>query len=101
LQGGVTYISSSGIVARVLAELQRLGNPERPTVLSILVLEVLAMAVYLLLVAVLLIGQGLVAGTISVAVALVMVAVVLVVALRSGKAISRVLVHQSDEAVLL
>jgi CPA2 family monovalent cation:H+ antiporter-2 len=38
LRGGVTYISSSGIVARVLGELRRLDNPETPTVLSILVL---------------------------------------------------------------
>jgi CPA2 family monovalent cation:H+ antiporter-2 len=97
----VTYISSSGIAARVTEELRRLGNPETPTVLSILVLEDLAMAVYLPLVAVLLIGQGLAAGLISVAVALAAVAVVLLVALRYGKAISRVLAHQSDEAVLL
>jgi CPA2 family monovalent cation:H+ antiporter-2 len=101
LLGGVTYISSSGIVARVLAELRRLGDPETPTVLSILVLEDLAMAVYLPLVAVLLIGQGLVAGAVSVAVALATVAVVLAAALRYGRAISRVLAHQSDEAVLL
>ena len=101
LLGGVTYISSSGIVARVLDELRRMDNPETPTVLSILVLEDLAMAVYLPLTAVLLIGQGFVAGAISVAVALATVAVVLLAALRYGKAISRVLAHQSDEAVLL
>jgi len=101
LLGGVTYISSSGIVARVLTELRRLGNPETPTVLSILVLEDLAMAVYLPLMAVLLIGQGLLVGMMSVAVALVTVAIVLAVALRYGKAISGVLSHPSDEAVLL
>jgi CPA2 family monovalent cation:H+ antiporter-2 len=101
LLGGVTYISSSGIVARVLGELGRMNNPETPTVLSILVLEDLAMAVYLPLVAVLLIGRGFVAGAISVAVALATVAVVLVAAIRFGGAISRVLSHKSDEAVLL
>lgn len=101
LLGGVTYISSSGIAARVLGELRRLGDPETATVLSILVLEDLAMAVYLPLEAVLLIGQGLVAGAISVAVALATVAVVLAAALRYGKAVSRALAHQSDEAVLL
>ena len=58
LLGGVTYISSSGIVARVLAELKAHDCPETPTVLSILVLEDLAMAVFLPLVAVLLVGQG-------------------------------------------
>jgi CPA2 family monovalent cation:H+ antiporter-2 len=98
LLGGVTYISSSGIITRVLGELRRLANPETPTVLSILVLEDLAMAVYLPVVAVLLIGQGFFAGVISVAVALATVAVVLVVALRCGNRISRVVAHESDEA---
>jgi monovalent cation:H+ antiporter-2, CPA2 family len=101
LLGGVTYISSSGIAARVLEELRRLDNPETPTILSILVLEDLAMAVYLPLVAVLLIGQGFIAGAISVTVALATVSVVLLAALRYGNAISRVLAHDSDEAVLL
>jgi monovalent cation:H+ antiporter-2, CPA2 family len=101
LLGGVTYISSSGIIARVLDELRRMDNPETPTILSILVLEDLAMAVYLPLVAVLLIGQGFVAGLISVGIALVTVALVLLAALRYGNAISRVLSHKSDEAVLL
>jgi hypothetical protein len=54
LLGGVTYVSSSGVIAKFLAELRRLNNPETPAVLSILVLEDLAMAVYLPLVAVLL-----------------------------------------------
>ena len=101
LLGGVTYISSSGIVARVLAELDRLNNPETPTILSILVLEDLAMAVYLPLVAVLLIGQGIVAGVISVLVALITVGIVLFVALRYGKAMSRIVAHGSDEVILL
>src|SRR5262245_38399765 len=39
LLGGVTYISSSGIVAKVLEELGRLSKPETPLILSILVLE--------------------------------------------------------------
>ncbi len=101
LLGGVTYISSSGIVARVLAELNRLGSPETPTVLSVLVLEDLAMAVFLPLVAVLLVGQGVVAGAVSVLIALATVAVVLLVALRYGAAISRVVAHGSDEVLLL
>src|SRR5580658_8189113 len=100
LLGGVTYISSSGIIARVLEELKRLSNPETPTILSILVLEDLAMAVFLPVVAVLLIGQGLVAGVASVSIALITVAIVLFVALRHGVAISRVVSHQSDEVVL-
>jgi CPA2 family monovalent cation:H+ antiporter-2 len=99
--GGVTYVSSSGIIARVLAELGRLNNPETPTVLSVLVLEDLAMAVYLPLVSVLLIGQGPRAAAASEAVALVTVAIVLFVALRYGRAMSRLVSHQSDEVILL
>jgi CPA2 family monovalent cation:H+ antiporter-2 len=101
LLGGVTYISSSGIAARLLEELRHVGNPETPTILSILVLEDLAMAVYLPSEAVLLIGQGFVAAAISVAVALATVVVVLVAAVWYGRGISRVLAHESDEAVLL
>jgi CPA2 family monovalent cation:H+ antiporter-2 len=101
LLGGVTYISSSVIIARVLAELHRMNNPETPTVLSILVLEDLAMAVFLPLVAVLLIGQGIVAGIVSIVVTLVTVGVVLFVALRYGKAMSRIVAHGSDEVILL
>ncbi len=36
---GVTWISSSGVIAKVLGDLGRLGNRETPVVLSILVLE--------------------------------------------------------------
>ena len=101
LLGGVTYISSSGIVARVLEELGRLGNPETPAVLSVLVLEDLEMAVFLPLVAVLLVGQGVAAGLLSVLVALAAVAAVLLLALRYGEAMSRLVSHSSDEVLLL
>lgn len=99
--GGVTYISSSGVIAKVLADLNRLGNRETPTVLSILVIEDLVMAVYLPLVAVLLTGAGLAAGLGSLAVAVGAVAAVLVAALRWGEPISRVIASRSDEVLLL
>jgi monovalent cation:H+ antiporter-2, CPA2 family len=101
LLGGVTYISSSGVIAKVLAELKWQNNPETPTILSVLVLEDLAMAIYLPLAAVLLIGQGVVAGLISILVVLATVGVVLFVAMRYGKAMSRMVSHQSDEVTLL
>lgn len=101
LLGGVTYISSSGIVARVLAELGRMDNPETPSILSILVMEDLAMAVFLPLVAVLLIGQGVGAAIISISLALLTVGVVLYVALRHGETMSRLVAHGSDEVILL
>src|SRR5215467_12257315 len=59
LLGGVTWVSSSGVIARILAELHWMKNPETPTVLSVVVLEDLAMAIYLPLVAVLLAGGSL------------------------------------------
>jgi CPA2 family monovalent cation:H+ antiporter-2 len=101
LLGGVTYISSSGVIAKVLAELKWQNNPETPTILSVLVLEDLAMAIYLPLAAVLLIGQGVAAGLISILVVLATVGVVLFVAVRYGKAMSRMVSHQSDEVTLL
>ncbi len=100
LLGGVTWVSSSGVIARVLSELGRMNNPETATVLTVLVLEDLAMALYLPLVAVLLIGQGFLPGLVSVSVALMTVGVVLYVALRYGPDLSRAVGHQSDEVVL-
>jgi CPA2 family monovalent cation:H+ antiporter-2 len=73
LLGGITYISSSGVIAKILAELERLNNRETPTIVSILVFEDFAMAVYLPLVAVLLIGQGISQAILSVLVALLAV----------------------------
>jgi CPA2 family monovalent cation:H+ antiporter-2 len=49
---GVTWVSSSGIVARLLGGLHRMRNPETPAVLGVLVLEDFTMAIYLPLLAV-------------------------------------------------
>jgi len=100
LLGGVTYISSSGVIAKLLAELGQMDNPETPVILSVLVLEDLAMAVYLPLVAVLLIGQGLVAAAISILIALATVGIVLFVAVRYGTVLSGLVAHRSDEVTL-
>ena len=56
LLGGITWVSSSGIISKVLNDLGRLGNRETPTVLNLLVIEDLAMAVYLPVAAALVIG---------------------------------------------
>lgn len=101
LLGGVTYVSSSGVIAQVLADLRRLENPETPAVLSMLVMEDLAMAVYLPLVAVLLAGGGSARIALSVSLAIGMVFLVLLVAVRYGQALSRFAAHESDEIVLL
>ena len=101
LMGGVTYISSSGIVARLIEELKWQANPETPTLLSILVLEDLAMAVYLPMVGVLLVGRSPVEGVLSVVVAVATVALILFAAIRYGMGISRWLSTGSDEVLLL
>ena len=101
LLGGVTWISSSGIIAKLLADLDRLGNRETPAILSILVLEDLAMAVYLPLVAALLVGGTVLATAGSLLVAVLAAAAALLIALAFGGRISRALDHRSDEAVLL
>ena len=73
LLGGVTYISSSGVIAKLLVELRRMGCPETPVVLTVLVVEDLAMAVYLPLVAALLPGGSMARMALSVSVAIITV----------------------------
>jgi CPA2 family monovalent cation:H+ antiporter-2 len=101
LLGGVTYISSSGIIAKVLSDLSRTGCPETSTVLSILVIEDLVMAVYLPLAAVLIVGGGLERIVISVTVAVAAVLVALFAAIRFGNWFSSTIAHRSDEIILL
>ncbi|HWC32269.1 MAG TPA: cation:proton antiporter [Actinomycetota bacterium] len=101
LLAGITYISSSGVVAKVIADLGWIGNREVPVVLSLLVIEDLAMAVFLPVVAVLLVGVGAAQAAVIVGVALVTVRVFLFVAVRFGDSLSRVIFSRSDEALLL
>lgn len=99
--GGVTYISSSGIAARVLDDLGWTGNRETPLVLAVLVMEDLVMAGFLPLTTVLLVGGGAGRVAVSVSIAVLVVAGVLLVAARFGPAISRAVFSRSDEALLL
>jgi CPA2 family monovalent cation:H+ antiporter-2 len=101
LLAGVTYISSSGIVAKLLSDLGWVGNRETPAVLSILVLEDLVMAAYLPVVAVLLLGVGLASAVLTVAAAIGVAAAFLVISVRFGPALSRMIFSHSDEALLL
>jgi CPA2 family monovalent cation:H+ antiporter-2 len=97
---GVTWISSSGIVSRTLADLGRLGFRETPAVLSILVLEDIAMAVYLPLLGVLLAGAGLLSGVAGAAAAVGAVLLFLLLARRAEPTLGRLLTHDNDEQVL-
>jgi CPA2 family monovalent cation:H+ antiporter-2 len=101
LLGGVTYISSSSITAKVLDDLDRLGNLETPAILSILVIEDMAMALYLPLVVALLAGSSLLLGVGTTLAAVAALVAALYVSLRFGHLISRRLSHPSDEVVLL
>nr|WP_246300909.1 cation:proton antiporter [Actinopolyspora biskrensis] len=98
---GVTYISSSGIIAKVLGDLGRLGNRETPVVLSILVFEDLAMAVYLPILTALLAGVGLVGGLGTVGVSILAISLVLVLALRYGRYVSALVDSPDPEVFLL
>ncbi|MFB6820081.1 cation:proton antiporter [Streptomyces virginiae] len=98
---GVTWISSSGVIAKVLGDLGRLGNRETPVVLGILVIEDLAMAVYLPILTALLAGVSLAGGTVTLLISLGTVGAVLYVALRHGRLISRAVSSDNAEMLLL
>ncbi|MEX2627885.1 MAG: cation:proton antiporter [Ilumatobacteraceae bacterium] len=101
LLGGVTWVSSSGIISKVLSDLGRVGNRETPTILNTLVIEDLAMAVYLPVVAALVVG-GTVTGTVTtVTVAVCATATALVLALRYGGRFSQLLAGSTDETLIL
>ncbi|WP_031470043.1 cation:proton antiporter [Sciscionella sediminilitoris] len=99
--GGVTVVSSSGIIAKVLSDLGRLGNRETPTILAVLVFEDLTMAVYLPILTAVLAGATLLGGLTTVGIALVSVTVVLVVALRYGRFVSAIVDSPDPEVFLL
>lgn len=99
--GGVTYISSSGIIARTLDDLGWMANRETSLVLAILVIEDLVMAAFLPLATVLLVGGAAATVGFSVALAVAVVVSALAVGARFGPAISRAVFSRSDEALLL
>ena len=101
LLAGVTYISSSGIVARLLDDFDRLANRETPTILSLLVMEDIVMALYLPIMAVLLVGASVAQGAIAAAVAIAVVTAALFVSFRYSKHVSRLVQSHSRELLLL
>jgi len=98
---GVTWISSSGIIARLLGDLGRLANRETPAVLSVLVLEDLAMALFLPLLVVALAGGGPVTAVAGIGLAVGAVALALLAARRQGHRLGRLLTSADDEQLLL
>ncbi len=100
LLGGVTYISSSGMIARILDEQRWMNNEETPIVICILVLEDLIMAIYLPLTIILLAGQNPATATVSILIALVGVGVLLFAATHYGKVVGHLIAHESDEVIM-
>jgi CPA2 family monovalent cation:H+ antiporter-2 len=100
LLAGITYISSSGVIARTMDDLGWMGNRETPIVLAILVVEDLVMAGFLPFVTVLLVGGGVARVVIAVLIAVVVVGAVLAAGARFGPALSRLVFSHSDEAML-
>jgi K+:H+ antiporter subunit KhtU len=98
---GITYISSSGVIARLLSDLRRLGNRETPAVLSVLVLEDFAMAAYLPLLAVLAAGGGWWEALLWTTVALAALGGAFVASYRWGHHVGRLVAHPDDEQLLL
>ncbi|WP_115789993.1 cation:proton antiporter [Arthrobacter silvisoli] len=101
VMGGVTYISSSGIAAKVITDLGRIGNRETPVVLAILVFEDLTMAIYLPILTAILAGVGFLGGLQTVGIALAVVTVVLLVALKHGHRVSQAVHSENSEVFLL
>jgi monovalent cation:H+ antiporter-2, CPA2 family len=99
--GGVTYISSSGIAAKLIDDLGWLANRETPLVLSLLVAEDLVMAVYLPVIGALLAGGTILAVGGSVAIALAAAGTALFVAFRYGETFTRAVASPSREGLLL
>ncbi|OAH14305.1 cation:proton antiporter domain-containing protein [Streptomyces jeddahensis] len=98
---GTTYISSSGIVARRLADLGRLGNRETPAILSVLVMEDFAMAAYLPLLSLLAAGGPWWQATLGVLITLAAMFAAFTASYRWGHHLGRVLAHPDAEQLLL
>ena len=98
---GITWVSSSGVIAKLLRDLGRVGNRETPVILSILVIEDLAMAFYLPVLSALVIGAALLQGAIALVIAVSVVLVILFIALRFGNLVSRLFTADHAEPLLL
>ncbi|ORW07480.1 cation:proton antiporter [Mycobacterium kyorinense] len=98
---GVTSVSSSGVIARLLEDLHRVGNRETPAVLSVLVLEDFAMAGYLPLFAVLASGGSWLHAVTGMVVAIAALMVAFTASYRWGHHVGRLVTHPDSEQLLL
>lgn len=98
---GVTWISSSGVIAKLLRDLNRLTNRETPSILAVLVIEDLAMAFYLPVLSAIVVGVSIWQGALSVGVAVGVVSLVLYIASRHGHRVSRMFSSEHAEPLML
>lgn len=98
---GVTWVSSSGVIAKMLGDLGRLGNREVPAVLGVLVLEDLMMALYLPLLTALLVAGGASTVVVAVIIGTGTVTVILILAARYGHVVTKLISDEDQEALLL
>jgi CPA2 family monovalent cation:H+ antiporter-2 len=98
---GVTWVSSSGVIAKMLGDSGRLGNHETPAILGVLVMEDLAMALYLPLLTALLAHGGAGRVTLSVGLAVVTVSAVILLATRFGGHVTALVGAEDKEPLLL
>ena len=99
--GGVTYVSSSGVAAKLLSDRPDDEQAESGFVLSILIVEDLAMALYLPAMAALVIGGTSMPDLASAALGIGSVMLLIFFGVRLDVGISKLLFSRSDEALLL
>ncbi|MFP4073262.1 MAG: cation:proton antiporter, partial [Actinomycetota bacterium] len=97
VMGGVTYISSTGVIAKLLNDLGWSGNRETPVILSVLVFEDLAMAVLLPTLGVLALGDSTSAALLAIGVAVFLMIGAIAVAYKQGDRLGELVFHRSDE----
>jgi K+:H+ antiporter subunit KhtU len=98
--GGITYVSSSGVAAKLLEHAGPHARGAGRFVVTIAVIEDLVMAVYLPVLAALLIGDGVAVSLVAAGIAIAGVTLVMVFALRVEVGLSQILFSRSDEALL-
>jgi CPA2 family monovalent cation:H+ antiporter-2 len=98
---GVTYVSSSGLIARLLEDLNRVGNRETPAILAVLVLEDFAMAAYLPVFAVLVSGGTWLKALLGMVIGVGAFWIAFVISHRWGHYFGRLVGSQDSEQLLL
>ena len=99
--GGVTGVSSSGIISQLLKDFGWQQQPETPKVIRLLITEDLVMAPHLPILTVMLTGVGLTTGLLTVGAALIVVAAVIAVGILSSHSGARLLSPTDPVSLLL